>query len=82
MVTEEQGERGTLTHLLHNVGRKDTGCESSAENVREFLVQTSNSHLLKVPFWVDDGLPGLLGLGLACKHASGITSFLITVINL
>lgn len=53
--------RKLLTHLLHNVWRKDSGCKGSAEYVREFLVQASNSHLFKIPVWVDDCLPSLLG---------------------
>lgn len=58
-----------FTHLFNDVWRKDSGSKGSPENVRELLVQTSDSHLLKVPVWVDDGLSGLLGLGLPCDHA-------------
>lgn len=57
------------THLLHNVRREDSGSKGSAEDVGEFLVQTSDSHLLKVPVRVDDCLSCLLGLCLTLlKH--------------
>lgn len=59
---EEWGRDGPLTHLLHNVRREDSGSKGSAEDVGEFLVQASDSHLLKVPVWVDDCLACLLGL--------------------
>lgn len=58
-----------LTHLLHNVRREDSGSKGSAEDGGEFLVQTSDSHLLKVPVRVDDCLSCLLGLCLTLlKH--------------
>lgn len=60
--------RASLTHLLHNVRRENPGSEGSAENVGELLVQTSNSHLLKVPVRVDDCLSSLLGFCLTCKN--------------
>lgn len=56
-----------LTHLLHDVGGEDAGGEGAAEDVGELLVQAADAHLLKVPVGVDDGLPGLLGLGLTCQ---------------
>lgn len=56
-----------LTHLLHDVRREDSRRKGSAENVGEFFVQASDSHLLKVPVWVDDRLSRLLGLRLPCE---------------
>ena len=62
-----------LTHLLHDVGGEDAGGEGTAEDVGELPVQAADAHLLKVPLGVDDGLPRLLGLGLACRTEEGIS---------
>lgn len=56
--------RGKLTHLFHYVWREDSGCEGSTEDVRKFLVKSTNPHLLKVPVGADDGLARLSGFGL------------------
>lgn len=47
---------GRLTHLLHNVRRENPRGEGSAEDIWELLVQASDSHPLKIPFGVNDGL--------------------------
>ena len=60
-------KEGTLTHLLYNVRREDSGGEGSAEDVRELPVEAANAHLLKVPVGADDGLPRLSGFGFAWR---------------
>merc|ERR1719318_334400 len=57
--------------LLHYLGREHTGGKSSPEDGIKLLIQSTNTHLGKVPVRVDDGLSLHLPLALSSQLHGG-----------